>query len=148
MPKPPAAAEPSLDIVRKKLREAGLRSTAARLWVMQMLIDAHAPLTHAQVADALVPKGFDRATVYRNLIELSDAKIVSRIELGDHLYRFELKRPNSDGTLEHPHFVCVDCGEVTCLDDVNVAIKPTNKAAKKLEVTEVLLKGHCGSCAK
>src|SRR4051812_22633654 len=100
MPKPPAAAEPSLDIVRKKLREAGLRSTAARLWVMQMLIDAHTPLTHAQVADALEPKGFDRATIYRNLIELSDAKIVSRIELGDHLYRFELKRPNSDGTLE------------------------------------------------
>ena len=45
MAKPPAAAEPSLDIVRKKLREAGLRSTAARLWVMQMLIDAHSPLT-------------------------------------------------------------------------------------------------------
>jgi hypothetical protein len=43
-------------IVRKKLRESGLRSTAARLWVMQMLIDAHAPLTHAQVADALAPK--------------------------------------------------------------------------------------------
>jgi Fur family transcriptional regulator, ferric uptake regulator len=139
---------PSLDKVREKLRDAGLRCTAARLWVMQMLIQAISPLTHAQVADELAPKGFDRATIYRNLIELSDAGLVSRIELGDHVWRFELKRPNSDGTLEHPHFVCVDCGVVTCLDNVNVNIKSVDgkPVTIPLQVTEVLLKGHCGNC--
>lgn len=142
------AVEPSLERVRKELRDAGLRCTAARLWVMRHLIDAVSPLSHAQVADTLAPKGFDRATIYRNLIELSDAGLVSRIELGDHVWRFELKRPNQDGTLEHPHFVCVDCGEVICLPDVNVNLKPAAgaKGSPIKEVTEVLLKGHCGNC--
>jgi Fur family ferric uptake transcriptional regulator len=142
------AAEPALDKVRKKLRDANMRCTAARLWVMQQLIDAQSPLSHAQVADALAPKGFDRATIYRNLIELSEAGLVSRIELGDHVWRFELKRPNTDGTLEHPHFLCVDCGEVTCLPDVNVNLKPVagSEGSSIKEVTEVLLKGHCGNC--
>ncbi|MDX1964570.1 MAG: transcriptional repressor [Pirellulales bacterium] len=141
-------AEPALENVRKRLREANLRCTAARLWVMQELIKAHAPLSHAQVADTLAPQGFDRATIYRNLIELSDAGLVSRIELGDHVWRFELKRPNQDGTLDHPHFVCVDCGEVTCLPDVNINLKPAagSVGSPIMAVTEVLLKGRCGHC--
>ncbi|MGC4005767.1 MAG: Fur family transcriptional regulator [Pirellulales bacterium] len=140
-------APASLDNVRKILRDAGLRCTSARLWVLQLLSESTSPLTHAQVVETLGPKGFDPATIFRNLKELAESGLVSRIELGDHVWRFELKRGNSEGSFEHPHFVCVDCGGVTCLDDVNVAIKPTTgKTKQKLEVTEVLLKGHCGSC--
>jgi Fur family transcriptional regulator, ferric uptake regulator len=141
-----ASPGPNLDEVRKILRDAGLRCTAARLWVLEMLLQSHTPLSHAQVADTLSPRGFDRATIYRNLIELSDAGLVSRIELGDHVWRFELKRPNSTGVLDHPHFVCLDCGEVTCLEEMSVNLKPTSKAGLPINVTEVLLKGHCGNC--
>jgi Fur family ferric uptake transcriptional regulator len=139
---------PGFEKVREILRNTGLRCTSARLWVMQMLVDTHTPLSHAQVADALAPKGFDRATIYRNLIELSDAGLVSRIELGDHVWRFELKRPNAEGMSGHPHFLCVDCGEVTCLPEMNVNLKQIAGAngAPSIDVTEVLLKGHCGHC--
>ena len=143
------AALPALEKVRERLRATGLRCTAARLWVMQELVDAMRPLTHAQVADALRPRGFDRATIYRNLVELTQAGLVARIELGDHVWRFELRKPGSAARRDHPHFVCVDCGEVACLPSVSVNIKPApgSKQSGIGKVTEILLKGHCGQCS-
>jgi Fur family ferric uptake transcriptional regulator len=140
---------PTLDKVRERLREAGLRCTAARLWVMQHLIEADSPLTHAQVADSLEPRGFDRATIYRNLIELTEANLLSRIELGDHVWRFEVRLVGGSKDLDHPHFVCVQCGDVACLPSVSVNIKPApgTKQSRIGEITEVLLKGRCGQCS-
>jgi Fur family ferric uptake transcriptional regulator len=144
-----SAALPGLEKVRQRLRAAGLRCTAARLWVMQYLVDAARPITHAQLAEVLRPRGFDRATIYRNLIELTESGLVSRIELGDHVWRFELRRTTAAGQREHPHFVCVDCGEVECLPAVSVNIKPTpgSKRSRIGKVTEILLKGRCGQCS-
>ena len=156
--------------VREMVKAAGLRCTAARLTVLQHLTRAHGPQTHAEVAAALSDKGFDRATIYRNLTELTEARLVSRVELGDHVWRFEFQRRGKDGeaAAEHPHFVCLTCGEVSCLDDVNVSITPRQPpttaaghaaaerrgtpktagrgAAAKRVVTDVLLKGQCGNC--
>jgi Fur family ferric uptake transcriptional regulator len=33
---------------------------------------------------------------------------------------------------EHPHFVCVDCGKVTCLPEVDVKITPPKGARGSL----------------
>lgn len=125
-------------------------------------MDHGGPRTHAEVADAVADRGFDRATIYRNLTELTEAKILARVELGDHVWRFEMRHGD---TAEHPHFVCTSCGEVSCLDDVDVAITPRpaarapeTKAGSKGSpsnsgrrrgigsVNEVLLKGTCREC--
>ena len=151
----------SLDAAKARLREAGLRCTAARLAVLAHLMEATGPKTHAEVSDSLTDRGFDRATIYRNLTELTESRIVSRVELGDHVWRFELRRGGDHGQ-DHPHFLCTTCGEVSCLDGVNVAITPKPAAAKPKskpqrggpnsgqvtigQVTEVLLKGRCDNC--
>jgi Fur family ferric uptake transcriptional regulator len=155
----PRRGDDDIEAVQARIRNAGLRCTSARLAVMQYLLSATGPLTHAEVSEAVGPvKGFDRATIYRNLTELTEAGLVSRVELGDHVWRFELKRagePHAKGD-DHPHFLCTTCGEVSCLDDVNVSITPKagrGKAAKGparpqaiRTVKEVLLKGQCGKC--
>jgi Fur family ferric uptake transcriptional regulator len=64
--------------LRERLQAVGLRCTAARLTVLQHLVDNTGPKTHAEVSDALADKGFDRATIYRNLTELTEAGILSR----------------------------------------------------------------------
>jgi len=130
------------------LREAGLRSTSARLAVLEQLRRARTPVSHAELAKDLVPTGLDRATVYRNLMDLAESGLVARAELGDHVWRYEIKREGHDHNAEHPHFVCIDCGEVTCLTDVDVAISPApgSKKSTIAGLTEVLLKGHCGKC--
>ncbi len=136
------------DKLRARIREAGLRCTAARFTVLRHLNETTTPVTHAEVSEALAAHGFDRATVYRNLTELTEARVLSRVDLGDHTWRFEL-RGAADHPNDHPHFVCVDCGEVSCLDDVSVTVKPPRGTRGKAfgKITEVLLKGHCRACS-
>ena len=166
----------TIDALKNLVRGVGLRCTAARLAVLEQMLNASGPQTHAEVSATLDHRGFDRATIYRNLTELTEAKLVTRVDLGDHVWRFEAKRHGGgDGHGhggDHPHFVCTSCGEVSCLDDVTVAItqRPRadtpaaaadglagTKTGKKLAkgadkrqgipaVTEVLLKGTCGNC--
>jgi Fur family transcriptional regulator, ferric uptake regulator len=141
---------------RETLRAASLRSTTSRVAVLQHVAGAGKPLSHAEVADVLVPQGFDKSTLYRCLVELADAGLLGRLDAGDHAWRFELRRASSGGLLaggehstsEHPHFVCVDCGKVTCLPDVDVKISPSKgaKSGALGDVTEVYLKGHCKEC--
>ena len=138
----------SVQEARQTLRAADLRSTTSRVAVLQHVAAAGKPVSHAEVAESLVPQGFDKSTLYRCLVELADAGLLSRLDAGDHAWRFEVRQGEHHSTSEHPHFVCVDCGKVTCLPDVDVKIS-TAKGAKSGalgDVTEVYLKGHCREC--
>jgi Fur family ferric uptake transcriptional regulator len=130
------------------LKNAGLRSTAARVAVMQQLAAAHRPVTHAEVVDFLQDFGFDQSTVFRCLQELSESGLVNRLDLGDQTRRFELRTGTGHDELEHPHFMCVDCGKVSCLEDFTFSLNPSRgpRRTQLGEITEVLLKGHCGNC--
>ena len=129
------------------MRGAGLRSTTSRVAVLQHVSAAGKPVSHADVAESLVPQGYDKSTLYRCLVELADAGLLARLDAGDHAWRFEPKGDEHDRR-DHPHFVCVDCGQVTCLRDVEVTIgaSRSGKAAGFGEVTEVFLKGRCKEC--
>ncbi len=146
-PKPGVARPAELKTV---LRGAGLRATAARAAVFQCMIDGGAPLSHAEVCEKLAASGFDRATVYRNLADLTEAGLVRRTDLGDHLWRFELA-----GSVEHPidkahpHFVCTECGTVACLPEGTLTLKLLRGAPKALRTGdfEVQVRGMCNGCA-
>ena len=116
-PKSPPSPPVTVTELKTLLRSSGLRSTGARLAVLQYLHDIGGPNSHGELFDALADRGFDRATIYRNLMDLAEAGIVSRTDLGDHVWRFELKKGarGENHTEDHPHFVCVDCGSVACL---------------------------------
>src|SRR5688572_30860026 len=119
MPRPSSPI--SVEQARETLRAAGLRSTTSRVAVLQHVAAGGQPVSHADVAEVLVPQGYDKSTLYRCLVELADAGLLSRLDAGDHAWRFEPK-DEQHATGEHPHFVCVDCGQVTCLPDVEVKI--------------------------
>jgi Fur family ferric uptake transcriptional regulator len=131
---------------RQMLVAAGLRTTAARTAVIRWLQAAKSPATHAEISADLIPLGFDKATVFRNLNDLVDAGLLTRTELGDHFWRFEIRDASHPDRGHHPHFVCVDCGTVTCLNDVDLPV-PSKKSMSKIgQVTEVLMRGHCVKC--
>jgi len=142
----PKAAEG--DELRERIRALGLRCTAARLTVLREMNRSTSPLTHAEIAAKLEPLGFDRATVYRNLVELAEAGLLSRVDLGDHVWRFEMRGNSKKHEEDHPHFLCTECGEVSCLSGVEVTIKKSAAARRSTlgKVTEVLLKGRCSHC--
>ncbi|MFY7874467.1 MAG: Fur family transcriptional regulator [Pirellula sp.] len=134
-----------IELAREILRAAGLRSTPARIAVLIALQKGNKPQTHAELSERLVPLGFDKATVFRNLTDLTDVELVSRTELGDHVWRFEIRDPNHDRS-SHPHFVCVDCGTVSCMEGMSLPDDKQRKSLNISRISEILVKGHCSVC--
>ena len=131
------------------LRAAGLRSTAPRVAVLRHLKDIDAPLSHGEIFDALGSAGFDRATLYRNLMDLAEKGLIGRTDLGDHVWRFEIRKQIAGHTIEHPHFVCTDCGTVSCLTDTSVRIARGNSSPRSLAGRDVAvqIRAICDACA-
>lgn len=141
--------QPTLPLsdVKTMIRGAGLRSTAARVAVIQQLASHPMPQTHAEVTQALEAFGFDQSTIYRCLTELADSGLVARLDLGDSVRRFELLKSGADGYSKHPHFMCVKCGSISCLEGHSFRITAKKKGTEPPgEILEVLLKGRCQSC--
>jgi Fur family ferric uptake transcriptional regulator len=135
--------------MRSQLRTAGLRATPSRLAVLELLHASGAPMSHGDVADRLAAEAWDRATLYRNLVDLAEARLARRIDVGDHTWRFEAVRADHDVTA-HPHFVCTECGAVECLPEVTLSVEPRRtkapRAVRQRQV-EVQLRGLCDACA-
>ncbi|MGO9606063.1 MAG: Fur family transcriptional regulator [Candidatus Binataceae bacterium] len=138
----------SIERARAILKGLRVRGTAARLAVLRHMLAAEGPESHSDVAEALQPQGFDSATIYRNLIELAKLGVLSRVDLGDHRWRFEKTAGRRAGRSTHPHFICNDCGSVSCLDDADVTVSSRRGRAKDrvAEVSAITLKGRCRSC--
>lgn len=127
---------------RALLESKGLRITEQRLTVLRALSWSRAPVSFPELAERLAPR-LDRATVYRNLVGLAEVGLLVRGQLGDGVWRYELPSDDSGSHLRHPHLVCVDCGDVSCLPSSAVSLR--GEAAAR--VTEVQLRGHCASCS-
>ena len=136
----------TIDEIRELIRESGLRCTESRTTVLERMVSATSPLSHAELTEELVPQGYDQATVYRNLTDLTEAGLLNRLDLGDHIWRFEF-RGDDDHDDEHPHFMCTDCGTISCLTTVNISFGGAERSAPVVgEVSEVFLKGRCAKC--
>ena len=134
-------------VAKKTLRDAGLRATAARVAVLRLLASEVGPKSHAEVVESLADFGFDQSTLFRCLNEIADVGLVARLDLGDQTRRFELRNPGEVG-FTHPHFMCVDCGKLMCMNDFSVQIVPRcgPRRAQLGTVVEVLIRGRCGEC--
>ncbi len=106
-------------------------------------------MSHGDVADRLASQQWDRATIYRNLIDLAEAGLLRRTDVGDHVWRFEALRDDHD--VAHPHFVCTECGTIECLPEIELQMAPGTKRARapravKQRQVEVHVRGLCDAC--
>ena len=81
---------------------------------------------------------------------LTEAGLLRRTDMGDHVWRFELASGPEKGHESglHPHFVCNSCGDVTCLPDDAIEIHVGRGAPKSLKgrTVEIQVKGRCDDC--
>jgi Fur family transcriptional regulator, ferric uptake regulator len=143
-----SSSAPIRQVIRSELREAGLRATPARVAVLAVLREAGAPLTHSEVVDELDGHGWDRATIFRNLVALAEVGFISRTDLGDHMWRFEARDRSGTPIHEHPHFLCTACGSVECIPSLEVRFQRGAKVPRSVRdrSIEVQLKGLCDDC--
>lgn len=131
--------------LRQLLADRGIRVTEQRLAVLRELARLRTPISHPELTEKLSDSGMDRATVYRNLLSLTEAGLLVKTQLGDNVWRFELPRSSPGEHGEHPHFVCNDCGNVACLPASSVSLRG---AAVRNQVAQVQLRGRCSDCAR
>jgi Fur family transcriptional regulator, ferric uptake regulator len=137
----------NLDELRAAVRARGLRATPSRLGVLEVLRACDTPMSHGDVAERLASQPWDRATIYRNLVDLVEAGLARRTDVGDHVWRFEARTPGNDHDMAHPHFVCIECGSIECLPELELAVRRAKapRALKQRQV-EVHVRGLCDAC--
>ena len=86
-----------------------------------------------------------KATLYRNLNQLSDAGIIKKID------GLEISSHFDHNTFLHYHFICEKCGKVWDVSS-NVAQDVVEKAEEstgfKITSHEIVFKGLCKDCQK
>lgn len=130
--------------LRTRIRSAGLRATPARVATLQIVLETTAPVTHADVAEKLCGSGVDKATAFRNLNDMTERGLLRRAELGGNVYRFEEIGIHEKSP--HPHFVCIECGSISCMEDAKLTADSQRSSEQFGEVKEILLRGTCKNC--
>lgn len=100
------------------LRGAGLRASAGRTAVVELLGRQHCLLTAQEIADQLREQGSagSTATVYRALETLHELGLVRRFD-ADGIARYEPVDPSGD---HHHHLVLESSGDVVPFDDAEL----------------------------
>lgn len=129
------------------LKKNQLSVTGSRKKILELFLANNGALAHGDIEKKTGEK-FDRVTVYRTLQSFLDKGIIHSIPTADNLIRYALcKEDCSEGHHhdDHIHFVCKDCGNTTCLDDVQVPDIKLPKGFRSLQ-TEVVVSGKCKDC--
>ncbi len=132
-----------------KLRERSMKLTAPRKALLDALRFQEHPVTIKEISLA-VPNGkCDRATIYRAMQALESIGMVTRMEFGDGVARYELSV--GEHASHHHHLVCVSCNVITSVQEC-IADDLENKIAARSGFQQVTHKleffGVCPDCAK
>jgi Fur family ferric uptake transcriptional regulator len=130
---------------------AGYRRGGARAALIGLLDAQRCALSAAEIEETL--RGGDgggrpvaRASIYRILEELEGLKLVTRVEVGQGLARFEAAREEG----HHHHMVCDACGTVIPFEDPELE-RSIQRLARRVTFTvaehDVVLHGACAECA-
>ncbi|HUX36975.1 MAG TPA: transcriptional repressor [Rectinemataceae bacterium] len=128
------------------LAASGLRPTKSREAVLGALLASGKPLSHPELASRL--ETLDRVTIFRSLKTLRASGLLHSVRGLDGLLRFVVNPSrNSRCPGSHPHFLCLSCGTMTCLETQELP-KIEVPVGAEVRGKQFLVYGQCASCAK
>lgn len=133
---------------RKALNAAGLRNTAQRTLIMDIIRQGQGHLDADEVhrrAKLKQPR-LSLSTVYRTLQKLKGLGLIEELHFDEAHHHYEIKPPT-----EHHHLVCLNCGKIIEFEyPLARLVKKNAPEAKGFEITgsEVRLTGYCAECQK
>lgn len=133
------------ELLKDRLRDAGLRVTAPRLAVLTEL--EHHPHADADTIAGAVRDGHGAVStqaVYDVLRVLTERGLTRRVEPSGSPARYEVQAGDN-----HHHLVCRSCGAITDVDCVIGAapcLEPNDAHGYAVDEAEVVFWGVCPSC--
>ncbi|MEA2270650.1 MAG: Fur family transcriptional regulator, ferric uptake regulator [Solirubrobacteraceae bacterium] len=136
------------ELAEARLSGAGFRRGGARTTVLALLDEQSCALSAYEIEAKLRDdgRGVARASVYRILDQLDGLGLVTKIEVGQGIARYEPNRPGAD---HHHHMVCGRCGEVIPFadDELEATIgRVAERVTFEVAEHEIVLHGACADC--
>lgn len=136
--------------LKEELRAAGFRATPSRLAVAELLEKAHKPLGTPALAEALVPKELDLATLYRTLKSFEEKGLIHHVAIDQRFASYEWVEEEGN---HHHHLVCKTCGLIEEISDCGLESLETSvlkEASQFSQITSHSLEffGLCKGCEK
>jgi Fur family ferric uptake transcriptional regulator len=131
----------------ERLSGAGYRRGGARQAVIELLDEQSCALSALDIEDRLREREgrrVGRASIYRVVDELVGLNLLSRVEVGDGVARYEPQRAG-----HHHHLVCDGCGRLEPFQDdaLESAIRGlAGRVAFDVSDHDVTLHGCCRDC--
>jgi Fur family transcriptional regulator, ferric uptake regulator len=144
--------ENRLEKIKKQLHSSSYKLTPQREATVRVLLEHEEDHLSAEDVYLLVKEKAPEiglATVYRTLELLTELKIVDKINFGDGVSRYDLRKEGA--THFHHHLVCIECGSVEeiqedLLEDVESIVEERwNFIIKDHRLT---FHGICRNCQK
>jgi Fur family ferric uptake transcriptional regulator len=104
-----------LSDLTERLRRHARKLTSPRQEILKVLRESRKPISSQAIFAALPQGQCDLATVYRSMRMLEEAKVVTRVDLGDGIARFEIV--GEDDTSHHHHLICTQCSDVVEINE-------------------------------
>lgn len=142
--------ENRLEKIKKQLHTSSYKLTPQREATLRVLLEHESDHLSAEDIYLLVKEKSPEiglATVYRTLELLTELKIVDKINFGDGVSRYDLRKEGANHF--HHHLVCIECGSVEeiredLLEDVELIVeKRWNFIVKDHRLT---FHGICRNC--
>lgn len=133
--------------INEILKKSKLSVTASRKKILNLFLEQSGALAHGDIEKKAGTR-FDRVTVYRTLQAFVEKGIIHVIPTADNSIRYALCKDDCEEGHHHDHhvhFVCTNCNNTYCLDDV---VTPEIKLPKGYTSSqiEVVVEGICRDC--
>ena len=140
-----APVEERLNRVKQQLQQSSYKLTPQREATVRVLIENEkdhlsAEDVYLKVKDKAPEIGL--ATVYRTLELLAELKVVDKINFGDGVARFDLRKEGAKHF--HHHLVCMECGRVDEIhEDLLPKVEERVESEYQFKILDHLLTFHC-----
>ncbi|HLR60575.1 MAG TPA: Fur family transcriptional regulator [Pseudogracilibacillus sp.] len=141
-----------IERIKKQLHSKGYKLTPQREATLTVLLEREEDHLSAEEVFLLVKEkapDIGLATVYRTLELLSELQVVDKINFGDGVSRYDLRKEGMDHF--HHHLVCMECGAVEeIIEDLLIDIEKKVEDEWNFEVKDHRLTFHgiCEKCQK
>ncbi len=108
----------------KKIKELlvvnKLRKTKVRTEILSIFLNKNCALSYFDIKENLKRK-FDKVTVYRTIHKFLEKNLIHEVPSSSSAQKYAFSE-TTDNIINnnHAHFICKECGNVFCLNDVSL----------------------------
>ena len=130
----------------EKLKDKGVRPTAARILILQKLSEQTYPISLLELEAQL--ETLDKSTISRSLAILLEHHAIYAFEDGSGSMKYEICRSDTETCFtenRHIHFYCEVCHKTYCMDHIKIPVVQLPEGFI-MDTINYTVKGICPAC--